>query len=585
MRSNISRISFGAAWLVALALSLVACQRDGFECSNDAECFDGEVCSTGRCQAGCVPETDGELCASTGECGDTIAFTDRCGDTRELVCPCSNNGNNFCEPSEASLLCSGAGATCGELAVADDGCGMSTTVQCGMCAPEQFCVDNTCSDCPPLTCPATGTTCGVARNACGDELECGDPCPTGQICADNLCQGPVLSAPEAQSGDRFGEEIRFSEGLVAVGAPGAVVSGVESAGVIHVWERSGTELRYIQRITAETPAASEGFGRTFDLRGSRLVVASSGGLRTYELRDATFEQVGTVPLVRGVRDIALGPFDRVYVGYEEVTSGEPTLFVGSCGDNGCDLGEGWHPEPLDPDAFGLGWAIVATDEVIFASAPFDDIDQAGDPAPAGSIYSLADSNFTGGWRQTSWIGGPEYYLPRNYRDVAANAFAEGYGRALDFEETGLAVVGAPFDTPSISFFEAGSFYLYSASSLSKWSRSEKVSSPADSYGARCGHAVAIADQSAFVACVNDSRRDDPNIEPLERIQTNGRIFRFDYSDLFAEWEAGGQLSATNSQVFDHFGWTLEGGDDLLLVGAPGRNEDRGEVWFYEVSTP
>jgi hypothetical protein len=94
----------------------------------------------------CVPETDGELCASRGRNCGRFETLDRCGTTRVVptcgVCTsfyetCGGGGiNNVCgcAPESNWSFCWRLGATCGS-ATGTDNCGVTRTVTCGGACP------------------------------------------------------------------------------------------------------------------------------------------------------------------------------------------------------------------------------------------------------------------------------------------------------------------------------------------------------------------------------------------------------------------------------------------------------------------
>ncbi|MGA9656313.1 MAG: hypothetical protein WBV96_20620, partial [Polyangia bacterium] len=148
--------------------------------------------------------TDGGLCpaftCSTGTtqyCGD---IGDSCGQPQHCgACPTGQQcENNVCVAAGTVCLtgCTVAGGTyCG---VIGDGCG--GTLDCGTACPLTgwTCgTDHICKGGPTVcqadTCVAASGDqyCGTIGDGCGNTLDCGNPCPTGWNCLNNLCVGPA----------------------------------------------------------------------------------------------------------------------------------------------------------------------------------------------------------------------------------------------------------------------------------------------------------------------------------------------------------------------------------------------------------
>ena len=90
---------------------------------------------------------------------------------------------------------------------------------------------------------------------------------------DNWILEQELAAFDAASGDGFGYKVDVSGDTVAVGAPGVDHSGIENAGAVYVYSRSGNTWTLQQRLTASSPFRSD-FGRTIGLDGDTLVVGT-----------------------------------------------------------------------------------------------------------------------------------------------------------------------------------------------------------------------------------------------------------------------------------------------------------------------
>lgn len=159
--------------------------------------------------AGCVSESDTELCeAALAQCG-SLDVTDGCGVLRSIedcgACPddlqCAGGGTaNRCGDPEKSdaVICEEANAECGtvEYEGRDVLCGNGTCEFPDDCQENQcVCVDRE----PTELCEKAGFTCGsLTHTRCdGTEatVDCGGCNPEKEVCSDNVCTCVLESDP------------------------------------------------------------------------------------------------------------------------------------------------------------------------------------------------------------------------------------------------------------------------------------------------------------------------------------------------------------------------------------------------------
>jgi len=142
---------------------------------------DGGFCYFASCKAGLA-----QSCGDIDSCGQTL----HCGD-----CPVDQQcKNNRCVGTNCVSQCTSAGGTyCGTIG---DGCG--DTLDCPTTCPKDGwkCGANHVCQGDPSVCQAASCTvasgdhyCGQIGDGCGHSLDCGDSCPAGWDCVDNLCVG------------------------------------------------------------------------------------------------------------------------------------------------------------------------------------------------------------------------------------------------------------------------------------------------------------------------------------------------------------------------------------------------------------
>jgi len=88
-------------------------------------------------------------------------------------------------------------------------------------------------------------------------------------------EGPMLTAPNVQTGAQFGHSVAIAGDLIAVGAPRAN-SGVNQSGAVHIFQfDSGTGTwPHVRTLTAPTAGALNWFGFAIAMEGTTLIVGA-----------------------------------------------------------------------------------------------------------------------------------------------------------------------------------------------------------------------------------------------------------------------------------------------------------------------
>jgi hypothetical protein len=89
-------------------------------------------------------------------------------------------------------------------------------------------------------------------------------------------QQATLTAPDGQASDNFGYAISLSGNYVAVGAPFAKPNGVNSAGKVYIYQRSGSQWTQTTLLTPPSLPPGHSFGFSLHLKNDTLVVGASG---------------------------------------------------------------------------------------------------------------------------------------------------------------------------------------------------------------------------------------------------------------------------------------------------------------------
>ena len=189
------------------------CPRTGWMCRNNICTGPTAVCAS----LSCVHSSDeSEYCGDVGDgCGGTLSCPFTCPKAG-WVCQ-----DNICvgrpEVCTPRTCANGFFDYCGDVG---DGCG--GTLHCSTTCPKDgwVCDNNICVGppdvCSKLTCqfpgadiclspPQVGNYCGRIGDGCGGALDCGNDCPPGWICENNICRGSAAMCMPSQCKSRNGD--------------------------------------------------------------------------------------------------------------------------------------------------------------------------------------------------------------------------------------------------------------------------------------------------------------------------------------------------------------------------------------------
>lgn len=579
-------------FFVALAAS--GCLRDGYVCQDDGDCFAGETCSSGSCVAttvdqtdagfdACVPEDEATLCAQSEPCQEDLTVTDVCGTVRTLQCDCEE----VCEPETSAEICAADAIECGVYR-ATNRCGDEQTFMCGMCDDAEACVENACTNCVTPMCEATAE-CGSVANACGDTVTCGGPCESTEICLDNRCVAPVLQPDDLVPGDRFGERVVLDDDTLVVGAPG-VDGELQDVGALYVYRRIGDGWIETQKIENPVPELNGRLGQVFDVEGDIIVAVSTTFLITFRQNDEglfTFvaAQTGQPNLV----SVALTEDDRVLMGAEDLDGSMITLGIAVCAEFGCEgFGNRWDtvPQPVEYGPLELGAAIASDGEYSIVGAPGDNLVSADPEEPEGTAYILADRLRHPLDSPTNWTDGLSFYERSYFNEFDSDGTTYRAGSAVAIHRDGFAAYSAPDASPIFANLEGGEYFVLAPSTQNPFTIQNRFVSPAPIAYSGCGRSLTFATpELLFVGCVARFHRGDPDVPSGALGATPGRIYSYQYGGPAEGWDLNPiTLQPSSIRDFDQFGWSLDGNHEFLVVGSPGRSDDRGALFIFTPDT-
>ncbi len=258
-------------------------------------------------------------------------------------------------------------------------------------------------------------------------------------------QMQVLTAPDAEDGDAFGQSIALTDRFLVIGAPRSNAVHQDS-GSAYVYVRDDHSWLFHSRLTAKDGAADDLFGISVAIDGKTILVGA-------DLNDERAENAGAV---------------YVYV-FDGKQWNEQAKLMAE---------DGAHT-----DIFGVRVALFG--DTALVSARRDDIEGVG--ADAGSAYIFERKN--GKWIQSQKLTAPD--------PSADDRFARGV--ALDKE---TVLIGAMHHDANGN--NAGALYLYKKLK-GKWRYVSKIVAGDGAPEDRFGWNVALADKFAIIAAPH---RDD-----------------------------------------------------------------------------
>ncbi|MEM1347407.1 MAG: hypothetical protein AAGI01_02555 [Myxococcota bacterium] len=574
-------------------------------------CAPDETCASPQLQCQCDPEDDQDFCARNMAACGVLSAVDNCGTPREGVdcgvcagvgATCQPDNTCLCDPETDEQLCDTANAVCGTFSTVDQ-CGAARVVDCdtakgGCDDAAERCALGSCVVCSPeddvMFCTRNGATCGLrtASDNCGAprSVDCSAAvgCADGAFCTapTNTCTEPVISAANSSAGDAFGSSVAVGrhnatgKTLLFVGAPGdaeanAIGPPSLNAGAVYVFERDSTTNAWtqIQKLVSQNREEGNQFGTALDFDGDQLVVSSqfddlnafaNSRRDTGTLEVFSYNSASASWRVQGRKLFPPGSEVDEAMGASVAIDGN-LIVAGSTGFDGGGTDRGsiviytrnttsnlWdvgvrvtHPNAADGDRFGV--SVDVEGARVLGGADFD-----GD----GKAF-LFEQNTTGTW-------------------AAVGAFEQGvdsfHGRSVRLQG-GVVFTGAPgFEAcdptcPSSSADNYGALFAYLPAGT--WDRSASYRPPMNPNDEALGHRLAI-DATILAATTASPTEFGRNTPASVYIGTYDLSVNGSYTPVVL----------TRGINADDFGASLDLGDGVVAVGAPGTSSGTGVVYLF-----
>lgn len=361
-------------------------------------------------------------------------------------------------------------------------------------------------------------------------------------------QQAKLSAPDANTDDRFGISVAIDGSTAVVGAYQADSIGLNS-GAAYVFELIDSNWVQQQKLTASDGAPGDQFGRSVAIEANTIIVGAY-------LDDTNDPNTGSA--------YVFYRSGSVWTQYQKLTAPDAgagdnfggsvaissdTIVIGAYGNDnytGCAyvftrVGPTWTfqqkltaSDASELDYFGYSAAIDANTLIVGA---YND-DHPGHP-DAGSAYVFQRQDQT--WIQSAILRASDAGFGDHF----------GFSVALDGN---CAVIGA-YECEINGVSDAGAAYVFTMSDAG-WTQQQKLFDDDPGPGEDFGRSVAIEKNVIFAGCVNDS---------LDGLQT-GSVFEFLRND--STWFQQHCLTARDANAEDNFGFSVSVSGRHLIVGAP-----------------
>lgn len=255
-------------------------------------------------------------------------------------------------------------------------------------------------------------------------------------------QRQILTGPDTQAGDAFGQTIALEENYLVIGAPRNDALGNDS-GAAYIYKRESDIWHYHTKITAGDGVAGDLFGISVAIDGNTILVGA-------DLHDEKAENAGAV---------------YVFVNKNNQWSQETKLIASDGGET---------------DIFGVRVAISGNTALV--SARRDDIEGIG--VDAGSAYIFERDGHT--WQEKIKLTSPD-----------GNA-DDRFGRGVALSK-GTAIISAMNHDANGS--DTGALYVYKKGALG-WKYTSKITAKVSSPNDRFGWNVALSNDIAVIATPN-----------------------------------------------------------------------------------
>ena len=354
-----------------------------------------------------------------------------------------------------------------------------------------------------------------------------------------------LTASDGQAEDYFGCSVSISGDYAIVGAKGAN----ENRGAAYIYKRDGTIWTQQARLVAGYSEPDEYFGCSVSINGDYAVIGVEGNsqfdyIDIFKREGTNWVQQDRLSYSNGSSTYYTGPSvsisgDYIIAGAKYSRPGATYIFKNN-GGNWTQQFEFNINTSVIHDYFGSSVAICE-DYAISSMGQTD----TGGTASLGSAYIFKREGTV--WSQQAQLASPN--------GSWGNSFGYSASICRDF-----ALVGANEDNENGEY--SGSAYIFRHEGTN-WIQQAKLLASGGSSGDRFGSSVSISGNYAVIG----SPKDDDDIGGSDC----GSVYIFKNDGV--SWIQQKRLTALDSDVFNNFGNSVSIGDDYIIIGAEGDNDN------------
>ena len=366
-------------------------------------------------------------------------------------------------------------------------------------------------------------------------------------------QQAKLTALDGSGGDHFGRSVAIDGEFAVVGAWQNDNERGAAAGAVYVYRLSGNEWTQQVKLLAFDGEQGDRFGSAVAVNGDRIIAGAANGGFFGEGRAYIFSWNDPVWTPDGVLNpegasLSDGFGSTVTIEGTIAVIGAPLYDRSNSIDEGAayvfeqaNNGQWVLRSKLEADAgasgFEFGAAVDVQGNEVLIGAP-------GADNQRGAVYVFLRSG-------NSW-------LFQNKISPADGQDGEAFGRALGYAGVDL-IIGAP-DNSNVNGTDAGIVYLYSRI-LNNWNFETTVLASNRIVQPLFGASVAIGESLAVIGA--EGKETDA-----------GAAFVFERTET--GWRQTAELAASDGAAGDLFGKSVDLTDDLIIVGAPGDDNENGD---------
>lgn len=351
-------------------------------------------------------------------------------------------------------------------------------------------------------------------------------------------------ASDRAEDDRLGYAVSIDGNFAAVGAYGDDFGGSNpNMGSVYIYEMQGkNNWVQVQKLFASDQDDYDRFGWSVDMDGDFLVIGAYG--EDDDVNDANpLSKAGSAYIFQNISG----------------TWTETQKIVAS--------------DREEDDEFG--WSVAVHDSTIVVGAHIEDHDASGANFKyhSGSTY-MFELDGTGTWNQTQKVVANDRWVDMNYPNgYSGEDLADQFGHTVDIWGDYMIVGALHHDyattSPTLTgaLWSSGAAYIFERSG-GIWTQVQKIQNSDRTAWDRFGSAVAIDTNVIIVGVWAEDEDENGN----NSLMNSGSAYMFE-RNTGGVWNETQKISPNDRNSGDHFGWSVDFKDTLMVIGCHSDNHD------------